>query len=81
MNRTLKAVLTLAVAPVVTAFVALAVTSEPLGAMKSCSFDGQAKCGCGGSATNPATGATCDLSSWSCGSSGNVCNQSCSYTC
>jgi hypothetical protein len=81
MNRSLKAIMTLSAASMLIAIVALAVTSEPLAAAKSCEYTSQPACGCSSTATNPATGATCNLSSWSCGSSGNVCTQTCSYTC
>ncbi len=55
--------------------------STPLAALPECPYTSQPACGCAQTATNPVTGATCTLSSWSCGSSGNVCEQECSYVC
>ena len=81
MNRPIQAMLALTFASMFVAVIALVATARPLAAAKACSYTGQASCGCSATATNPATGATCHLSNWSCGSSGNVCEQSCTYTC
>ena len=81
MHRTLRVTL-LALATTLAASAAAAVLiAKPLTALPECPYTSQPACGCAQTATNPVTGATCTLSSWSCGSSGNVCEQECSYVC
>jgi len=79
MNRSTRAVLTLALTSTVIAVIGLVLASQPLLATTGCSNDGH--CGCAATATHPVTGVTCDLSSWACHSIPNGCDQTCGYTC